>query len=726
MIRLAAIASALGVSRRTIERRALNEAWPCIEQKARGGTIRLYDPTNLPNDILGALKTAQITELLAQSAPALSVVVEQQPESKSTALAPVATPARNLGPLADWQRDTATARAVFVRSVLQIVVELQISERAAINSVVARAKAGTLPANMAEALVAANKKMGSSGRTISPRTLYNWLGDYKNALSASEKATTVTAVSALAPKARSMKAIPRWAEPLLREFQKPQKPSLSAAIDEILPDFPDLTKSQLEGRARRLFDLIGTVELQIGRIGPRELKALKPFIRRDRTVLYPGEMLTADGHCFDAEIAHPFHKKAFRPEISAFVDVRSGRLVGWSIDLAESGLAVLDALRAAVETAGIPAMLYVDNGPGYKNALMSKPGTGVSQRLGFEVIHSAPYSSQSRGIIERTWGSVFVRAAKELPTYIGKDMDKEARQKVFKLTRKDIKESGKSPILMDFEDFVIFINKHITEFNARPHRGLPKVTDPVTGKKRHLSPNEEWARGMAEKDAPQPIMLDANESRELFRPQISRKVQRGELNLFGNRYTTDELQEWNGKNVYVAYDINHPEEVWVYDLTGRYICNAEFEGNKRGYVPTSVRQKADQKRAKARAGRLEIKLEEVAAELAGRPLKAITDNPSPTLNNIMTIVANETVAAEQHAADAETVQQIENPNQRPMFANESDRYEWLRKHVAAWTEFDQRWLGNYVQSELYEQLADYWADRGLGWDESLIKKVSAA
>jgi putative transposase len=154
--------------------------------------------------------------------------------------------------------------------------------------------------------------------------------------------------------------------------------------------------------------------------------------------------------------------------------VHTRKCVGWSIDLAESGFAVLDALSMAVMTHGIPLIFYVDNGSGYKNALMSDPSTGMMSRLGISMEHSLPYNSQARGIIERSHKSIWVKAAKKLPTYMGADMDKEARQRVFKITRADIKASGSSRLLLTMTDFVQFCAVEIDEYNTKPQRGLPK------------------------------------------------------------------------------------------------------------------------------------------------------------------------------------------------------------------------------------------------------------
>ncbi len=52
---------------------------------------------------------------------------------------------------------------------------------------------------------------------------------------------------------------------------------------------------------------------------------------------------------------------------------------------------------------------------------------------------------------------------------------------------------------------------------------------------------------------------------------------------------------------------------------------------------------------------------------------------------------------------------------RPFFDSLGERYEWLMGHRDAWDESDRRWLQDYVASDDYEALADYYEGRGLGW-----------
>ena len=127
-------------------------------------------------------------------------------------------------------------------------------------------------------------------------------------------------------------------------------------------------------------------------------------------------------------------------------------------------------------------------------------------------------------------------------------MDDEARQKLFKLSRKEVRLHGKilnSPI-PTWDEFKGYIERVVDEYNDRPHRSLPKFTD-REGKRRHMSPNEFWALKVAEFG--EPPSVSPEEEGYLFRPQVMRTVRRGEVSLFSNTYYSAELMEFNGETV---------------------------------------------------------------------------------------------------------------------------------------------------------------------------------
>ena len=196
-------------------------------------------------------------------------------------------------------------------------------------------------------------------------------------------------------------------------------------------------------------------------------------------------------------------------------------------------------------------------------------------------------------------------AAKELPSYVGACMDKEARLAQFKLTRKALKQGGAMPFI-PYDVFVNFIAEKVAIYNARPHRTLGMI-----------SPDGAWASWMAR--GWEAERLTETELIDFFRPRIERTVARGEINLFTNIYYSRQLEEFHGLALHVAYDIHDPAKVWIYAPDGRYVCEAEVNGNKRSAFPVAVQQQAREKRAKGRLQKLDVKRHEVLEELRGGP-----------------------------------------------------------------------------------------------------------
>ncbi|MGE8615735.1 MAG: Mu transposase C-terminal domain-containing protein [Achromobacter veterisilvae] len=611
------------------------------------------------------------------------------------------------------QRAVAEARASILLHVHRLAAMEGMSS--AVQSTIEAAQKQQLPPELSAALALANNKAGQS-RTLTRATLYRWLSKFD--------LTQPNAVDQLAPadagQARRGKwlrhVVAPWAETVLKLYQRPQKPTLRWVHDQLPAHLPKGVTPPSYDTLRRFIAQMGNVAVEQGRMGPREIKAIKPFVRRDTSKLWPGDIYMADGHAFDAEVAHPRHGRPFRPEITTVLDTATRKALGWSTDLAESGLAVLDALRVATQNGGIASVFYVDRGAGYINAMISGPGTGLLSRLGTTLTHSLPYNSQARGIIERAHQSIWVRAAKELPTYIGKDMDAEASNKVHKLTRRDVKRLGASRALMTWPDFVAFAADQIAQYNDRPHRGLPMVADPVSGKRRHMTPNEAWRQGVQE--GADLVPLQPNEIDHLFRPQQQCRVLRGEIRLFNNIYFSHELTEYHGEGVNVGFDIHDPSQVWVYDADGVLLCKAQLDGNRRDFMPESFLERANRKRAEGRMRRLEGKIAEVHDELHGGPM-VLENNPTQPAQFAAAFDAQRLAQPiEVPAIELHNDQRNQVPT-RPAFRNPSERYEWLKAEgSAAWTESDQQFLRDYVEDpEGYALFAQRYELLGLDWTD---------
>lgn len=676
-------------SARGISKRASLENWPILQIKGRGGSGGVGHRFTVPAYVLSAihLKNAAHSDKTLQRIEAKTDLTERQ-------------------------RHVAQARASLLLHVHRLAATAGTDR--AIREVVSAADGGRLPVELAGLVSIANDRAGTS-RTLTRATLYRWLAKFD--------LNQPNAVDQLAP--RNTGATKRanwlretaspWADAALRLYQRPQKPSIRWVEEELPKHLPAGVTPPSYDTLRRFLASMGNVALQAGRMGPRELKNLKPFVRRDKSMLWPGEVFMADGHAFDSEVAHPRHGRPFRPEITSVVDAATRRIVGWSVDLAESGLAVLDALRVATMRGCIPAIFYVDRGPGYRNAMISAPGTGLLSRLGTSLEHSLPYNSQARGVIERLHQTVWVRAAKELPTYIGAPMDPEAKNKVHKLTRRDIKTFGASRVLMPWPEFVRFAADHVDRYNSRPQRGLPMLSDPATGKRRHMTPTEAWEKGLD--DGAQLITLLPEEADNLFRPQQPCRILRGEIRLFNNIYFSHELTEYHGDGVNVGYDIHDPSQVWVYDADGVLICKAQLDGNRRDFFPESVLEQANRKRVEGQLRRLQSKVDAVNESLQDGPL-VIENAPSPVAS-FLQVLDQETIPTASLQSHQTVAPPVAAEPARPLFTTPAARYEWLMEHKSQWEASDRDFLREYVRDpDGYALFAQRHELLGYGWTDN--------
>ena len=505
--------------------------------------------------------------------------LQPAPGNKTTTALPSDPEA--LAGLKDWQRRRVDARIAVLRHLEAIQRECGLSKDRAITRLLAQADAGQLSPEIQALVTLANAKSGQAGkRTLSRRTLLRWEMEARRGL------------QCLAPKDVKFRE-PRWAPHLLDLYRQPQKPSLRQCVDLLPGLLPSGITPPSYSAAMRWMTKVGEIEKNRGRMLGRELKVKLPFKRRTFADLLPLDVVSADGHTFDAEVRHPHHGRPFRPEITTMVDIATRRVIGWSVGLAESAIVVADAYRHGVITHGVPALFYADNGSGYDNTRVR----ALLERVGTTMTNSLPYNSQARGVIERLQKTLWVEmSAKRLPSYIGKDMDREAKQIVYKHTRK----VEDSPVLMPWETFMAFVDAAVAAYNARPHSALGRLRDESTRRVRHLSPCEVWQGFVDQGWAPQATVEHLDE----LMPQEIRQVQRGELNLFGNRYFSRALTEWDGCKVRMAYDVHDAARVWVRTLEGILICEAGFEANATRYFPKSVVERANYTRMQGQLKRL--------------------------------------------------------------------------------------------------------------------------
>lgn len=545
---------------RGVKARAAREHWSGQRRLHSKAIEYLFDI--LPDETKTALIAAQTQSRLESSGS------EQCLLDKEKSVASFATK------LNDDQRCTMSARLSLVLEIERMTSTM--TQKQAIAATVALSKECNLDLFLQDRVLKANDRSVPTS-TLSERTLKRWLGKYR-----------AHGEIGLAPNRRNKNlALPHWSADFLRCYQRPTKPSVEASYAEFCGKYTGDQPSIHQ--VRRFLDKLSPEARNIGRHGAQQLKALQPFKRRTTKDLMPCDVYTADGHRFDAEIVNPRTGKPYRPELTIVIDVATRKIVGVSIGESESSIAVIDALRDAVQH-GMFALFYVDNGSGFANDTVRE----VVDRMGGTLTHARPYNSQARGLIERSHQTIWINAAKKLTSYIGEDMDRHAGSKAFRISRKQIRENGSSSLIPDFETFMAGVEYEIETYNNGPHRGLAKVRDPVTGKRRNLSPNEAWAK--ASSTGWQPIIAPSEVLNDVMRPQVIRPTRRGEISWAGNKYFLDSLRDLHGTDVRVSYDVRDASKVWVRNLSGVLIGEAHLDGNAIPYMPKSMVERAHEKR----------------------------------------------------------------------------------------------------------------------------------
>lgn len=673
-----------GVTRVAIEKRAKRESW---QSRPRTGKGRANEW--LLGSMPKATRERVVAALLAQQEPDLLAVLEP------TETLPVPTrTGLPLTQITQRQRRTMEARLVFVREVEKLAAFT--GKEAAVRNLVDAARENRLAGHLQALVREANDRPGTrDDRGLSRRNLYLWCSLFANGGQA-----------ALVPghKQRDM-SIPAWADAFLALYKTPQHPSVA----DCLRRMPGPGEPPAAHLVYRFIQKIGLPSRMAGRATGNALLKLRPHKIRTTGHLLPGDVYTADGTTFDAEIQNPQNGQPFKPEITLVLDVATRRCVGVSVGLGESAFTVLDALRGACLFGGIPAMLYCDNGSGYKNKLLLQAGQGMLARLGIEMVNSIPCRPRGKGLMERAVQTICTPLAKRQPSCTHMHMDRDAAHKVHKFIRKDLKEKGRSALLPTWPEFVKSLLGRIDEYNATPHSALPMI-ETGEGKRRRMSPNEHWRdfelRGWAPEQVPDEVRDD------LFMPAERRTVRNGMVTLFKQSYYASDLEEFHQDIVEVRYDIRDASRVHIWTTQGEKICTADLNGNAIPYFPESQLEAAREKRKKGQVLRLTSKLERIA------PGAKVELPPAETIE---TLTVADSVQPEAVAEAAEVVERVRAEQQavqieaRPIFQYPYEKYEWLMRHPAEQTGADAVWLQKYAQEEEYADLHDHYKALGIAW-----------
>jgi putative transposase len=603
---------------------------PDLVRKRQGTKALEYHIDCLPEQARELVRQRQYHQVIEQSAGAVvrspvraSDSLKARKELEVMRKCPVLLDNR-VKSLNDQQKRIADARAALVNEVVRLMDTFHETRKAAVEVIATGAQAGTLPEPVQQAAELANARKGATRRGVSIRALQGWVSDY---LAASTPAERLAVLAPGKVKAVEPAKLP-WLGAFLAFYRQPSRPSVESAYE----DFAAAWAAQHAGNeammvmmpsiaaVRRALRKIPKAELQRGRVTGAEYKSLLPFIRRDWSTLPVNGAWIGDGHGMKMEAIHPETGKPFKPEITLVIEGPTRLVVGWSLALSESQVAVGDAIRHAVSQYGVPLIYYSDNGGGEKNKVFDADITGIFSRLGIDHQTGIPGNPQARGIIERLNREIPMRVAKKFGSYVGKSGDRETQRVYRKKTDSAVNAIEKGRELTPeqqlyiakvptWEQLIAEIEVQVARHNSRPHDSLPKRENG-----QHWSP-QAYRKHLIERDSIEIDYLTSAELHEMFRPEIVRTAVRGEVRVFNNLYFNTELACVEGEKVRVCFDIHDPHSVIIRKMDGTWICDAIWDGNKVDAFPKAHIEKLKEQRVKRRKDRLATQLRRVEEEL---------------------------------------------------------------------------------------------------------------
>lgn len=403
---------------------------------------------------------------------------------------------------------------------------------------------------------------------VSARTIWNW----------AEQVRGVPAedwLAYVAPRYKRSVGIvtgavvdPEFGDFLKSDFLRLARPSFRSCYDRTVRwaakagiDVPALHN------ARRWYKRTTSKAMEVlGREGLEALKRLYPAQIRDRSKLHALEGVNGDYHRFDVfvRMQTPDGMVVVRPQLVAFQDLLSGKILGWRLSHSANSQTVQLCLGQMIEEWGIPKHVLLDNGrefaaktitggtpTRFRFKVTEEDIPGLLTTLGCEVHWATPFSGQSKPI-ERAWRDLCDRISKH-----------PACEGAYTGNRPDAKPENWGNRALPFEEFEELVAVEIAAHNARPDR------------RSEVAFGRSFDDVFAESYAHAPIRKATPEQRRLWlmgAQGVTVGSTNGRISFMGNAYFAEWLHEHLGQKVVARFDDG---ALWdglhIYALSGQYL-----------------------------------------------------------------------------------------------------------------------------------------------------------
>ncbi len=380
---------------------------------------------------------------------------------------------------------------------------------------------------------------------------------------------------------------------------------------------------------RRLDETVSAAAQLLARKGIDAVKRMYPTQVRDKTALVALEAVNGDFHKFDVFVRWPAPRgeqpQILRPQMVAFQDIYSGRILAWRMDVTPNSTAVMLCAGDMIETWGIPQHILLDNGREFAaKAITGGAATrfrfkvkeddipGLFTGLGCTIHWATPYSGQSKPI-ERAFRDMCSSISKDprlAGAYTGNTIDN--------------KPENYGSRAIDLADFLAVVAEGIEEHNTRQGRR----SEVAWGRSFAEVFNESYASSLIRKatEAQRRLWLLGAEG-------IRADSNSGLIKFQGNEFWEPWMNDIAGKRVIIRFD---PANLWsgvhVYSGDNAYLGHAECRV-KAGFFDMEEARMHGRARAawlKAEKAALAAQRRMTAAEV-GVMLDDLNPDPAPAV-----------------------------------------------------------------------------------------------
>lgn len=408
---------------------------------------------------------------------------------------------------------------------------------------------------------------------IGTRTLWSWF-QLIEGVAEHDRLAALAPRHRLKPRAKPVKECePAFFDVLKADFLRLEAPSFTSSYRRATAiaranGWPVLSEQSMR---RRLEATVSKPVQVLKRKGAEALKRFYPAQVRDKTSLRALEAVNADFHKFDVFVSWPVAKgerpMIVRPQMVAFQDIYSGRVLAWRMDMTPNSTAVLLAAGDMIEDWGIPEHVLLDNGRefaaksitgGAANRFRFKVREddipGLFTTLGCKIHWATPYSGQSKPI-ERAFRDMCDAIAKD-PRLAG----------AYTGNRPEAKPENYGSHAVPLSDFLKVVAEGIEEHNHRQ------------GRRSEVAFGRSFAEVFADSYATAPIRKATEAQRRLWlmgAEGMRAETSTGRVTFQGNRFWAPWMHEIAGKRVVIRFDLaDFHAGVHVYSAENEYLGHA--------------------------------------------------------------------------------------------------------------------------------------------------------